>query len=143
MSQPEQSPWPFPTGRERPIVESPPGWLMLPVLVGNDRSTPPIGIVRLQASRLPRTPDWCLSLAYTSPPVVRRDRPTVGAYQPESMSLEATSALPAPGEPTPIDLCRELRAALGMPDGAMPCSPKEAWDEAIAKVRAQGQGAAP
>lgn len=40
-------------------------------------------------------------------------------------------------EPTPIDLVVELRKAAGLFDGAMPISPKEAWEEAIAVVKYQ------
>jgi hypothetical protein len=32
-------------------------------------------------------------------------------------------------------MCRELREALGMFAGAMPITPKAAWDQAIAEVR--------
>lgn len=38
-------------------------------------------------------------------------------------------------EPDVRQLVSELRNALGMFDGAMPISPKQAWDEAIAEVR--------
>lgn len=38
-------------------------------------------------------------------------------------------------EPDPRDLVRELREALGMFAGALPYSPKQAWEEAIADVR--------
>lgn len=37
--------------------------------------------------------------------------------------------------PHSIVLCAELRRAVGMFDGAMPISPRQAWDEAIARVR--------
>lgn len=37
--------------------------------------------------------------------------------------------------PEPIDLVRELREALGMFAGAMPITPKEAWEEAMTEVR--------
>jgi hypothetical protein len=38
-------------------------------------------------------------------------------------------------DPQPIDLCLELRRVLGLFDGAMPISPKEAWEEALDHVR--------
>lgn len=38
-------------------------------------------------------------------------------------------------QPHPIDLCQELRKAVGLFDGAMVCTPKEAWDEAIARAK--------
>lgn len=38
-------------------------------------------------------------------------------------------------EPTLIDLVRELREAVGLFAGAMPITPKAAWDEAIEKVK--------
>lgn len=38
-------------------------------------------------------------------------------------------------EPTTHDLVVELREALGMFAGAMPISPKQAWDEAIMETR--------
>ena len=50
-------------------------------------------------------------------------------------SLPAAPSSTTPSEPLPIDLARELREALGMFAGAMPCSPKQAWDEAIVEVR--------
>lgn len=37
-------------------------------------------------------------------------------------------------ERTPQDLCAELREALGLFAGAMPVSPRVAWEEAMAKV---------
>lgn len=43
-------------------------------------------------------------------------------------------------EPSPIDLVRELREALGMFDGAMPITPKAAWEEAIERVRGLTEG---
>lgn len=48
-------------------------------------------------------------------------------------------------EPDPRDLVRELREALGMFAGALPYSPKQAWEEAIAEVRRirQDRDAAP
>lgn len=48
------------------------------------------------------------------------------------MSSERGHAVP---EPSAIDLTRELREALGMFAGAMPVSPKAAWEEALADVR--------
>lgn len=39
-------------------------------------------------------------------------------------------------QPTLKHLVHDLRGALGMFNGAMPISPKEAWEEAIAKVQA-------
>lgn len=33
-----------------------------------------------------------------------------------------------------VEMVRELRTALGMFAGAMPITPKEAWDEAIARA---------
>ncbi len=36
--------------------------------------------------------------------------------------------------PTLIDLVQELRRTLGLFDGAMPVTPKAAWDEAIGEV---------
>ncbi len=36
--------------------------------------------------------------------------------------------------PHPIDLARELRETLGLPAGALPITPRQAWDEAIAEV---------
>lgn len=41
--------------------------------------------------------------------------------------------------PTLIDLVRELRGAVGLFDGAMPITPKAAWEEAIEKVKALAQ----
>jgi hypothetical protein len=38
-------------------------------------------------------------------------------------------------QPHPIDLARELREVLGLPSGALPITPKAAWDEAIEHVR--------
>ena len=38
-------------------------------------------------------------------------------------------------EPKPIDLVRELRAALGWPDVALACSPQRAWEIALEAVR--------
>lgn len=38
-------------------------------------------------------------------------------------------------DPDPRDLVRELRAALGLFAGALPYSPKQAWEEAIEVVR--------
>lgn len=38
-------------------------------------------------------------------------------------------------EPTPIDLVHQLREALGWPVVAMPCSPEEAWAQAVRQVR--------
>ncbi len=48
-----------------------------------------------------------------------------------------TPAPPAgrPEAPEPIDLVRQLREALGLFAGAMPISPKQAWEEALAVVR--------
>lgn len=43
-------------------------------------------------------------------------------------------------EPEPIDLVRELRETLGLFAGAMPCSPQEAWNEALDKVRGLMEG---
>lgn len=43
-------------------------------------------------------------------------------------------------EPNPLDLVRELRCALGLFDGAMPITPKEAWDEAIDLARRLAAG---
>lgn len=43
-------------------------------------------------------------------------------------------------QPTPIDLVRELREALGMFAGAMPITPQQAWDEALERVRGLAQG---
>lgn len=43
-----------------------------------------------------------------------------------------------PPDPTPTDLVRELRRAVGLFDGAMPITPKQAWEEAlevVAKLR--------
>jgi hypothetical protein len=37
-------------------------------------------------------------------------------------------------EPEPIELVQELRRTVGLFDGAMPITPKEAWEEAIAEV---------
>lgn len=37
--------------------------------------------------------------------------------------------------PAPIDLVRELREALGVFAGAMPISPKQAWEEALDVAR--------
>ena len=36
--------------------------------------------------------------------------------------------------PDLIDLVQELRRTVGLFDGAMPISPKQAWEEAIAEV---------
>jgi hypothetical protein len=36
--------------------------------------------------------------------------------------------------PDRIELVQELRRAIGLFDGAMPITPKEAWEEAIAEV---------
>ncbi len=36
--------------------------------------------------------------------------------------------------PTLIDLVQELRRTVGLFDGAMPVTPKAAWDEAIGEV---------
>lgn len=38
-------------------------------------------------------------------------------------------------DPDPRDLVRQLRVALGWADVALPISPKQAWEEAIATVR--------
>lgn len=43
-------------------------------------------------------------------------------------------------EPTLVDLVRELRQALGLFDGAMPVTPKEAWEEALSMVHDLTQG---
>lgn len=67
-------------------------------------------------------------------------REAVGAlfFVPEGLAL-ARSVLAeqteAGEQPQPIDLIRELRTALGLFDGAMPVSPKQAWEEALAEVR--------
>jgi hypothetical protein len=37
--------------------------------------------------------------------------------------------------PDPIDLVRQLREALGLFAGAMPITPKQAWEEAITEVK--------
>lgn len=37
--------------------------------------------------------------------------------------------------PDVIDLIRELRREVGLFDGAMPITPKQAWEEAIERVR--------
>ena len=42
--------------------------------------------------------------------------------------------------PDPHELIRELREALGLFAGAMPMSPKQAWDEAITNVRGRWPG---
>jgi hypothetical protein len=39
------------------------------------------------------------------------------------------------GDPDPRDLVHELREALGWPVVALPISPKQAWEEALAAVR--------
>lgn len=38
-------------------------------------------------------------------------------------------------EPDPIDLVHELREALGWPVVALPISPQQAWEQALAEVR--------
>ena len=38
-------------------------------------------------------------------------------------------------DPTPVDLVHELREALGLFSGAMPITPKAAWEEALDVVR--------
>jgi hypothetical protein len=38
-------------------------------------------------------------------------------------------------DPTPTELVRELRDAVGLFSGAMPISPRQAWDEAIAVAK--------
>jgi hypothetical protein len=38
-------------------------------------------------------------------------------------------------EPTLIDLVQELRHAVGLFDGAMTITPKQAWEEAIAEIK--------
>ena len=42
--------------------------------------------------------------------------------------------------PEPLDLVRELRQAVGLFDGAMPITPKRAWDEAIDRARQLAAG---
>lgn len=42
---------------------------------------------------------------------------------------------PSDPDPDPRDLVRELREACGLFVGALPYSPKRAWEEAIAEVR--------
>lgn len=44
-------------------------------------------------------------------------------------------------EPTLVDLVQELRLAVGLFDGAMPCSPRQAWGEALERVRLLKAGA--
>jgi hypothetical protein len=39
-----------------------------------------------------------------------------------------------PYQPHPIDLVQELRRTVGLFDGAMPITPKKAWEEAIEEV---------
>jgi hypothetical protein len=43
-------------------------------------------------------------------------------------------------EPSLIDLVQELRRTVGLFDGAMPVTPKEAWEEAIREVEKLVQG---
>lgn len=57
------------------------------------------------------------------------------AFPVYAAPVSAGAPTPVAAEPQPIDLCRELREALGMFAGSMPCTPKQAWDEAIAKAR--------
>ena len=41
----------------------------------------------------------------------------------------------SPDNPHYLDLVRELREAVGLFAGAMPITPKQAWDQAIAEVK--------
>lgn len=43
-------------------------------------------------------------------------------------------------DPTLIDLVRELRQTVGLFDGAIAATPKEAWAEAIEQVRGLREG---
>lgn len=43
---------------------------------------------------------------------------------------------PITKQPHPIDLCREFREVLGLPAGALACSPEQAWTEAVGAVLA-------
>jgi hypothetical protein len=38
-------------------------------------------------------------------------------------------------DPTPMELCHELREAVELPTSALPMSPKQAWAEAVGRVR--------
>jgi hypothetical protein len=49
--------------------------------------------------------------------------------------VTADDAGPEQGEPQLIDLVRQLRTALGLPDVALPRSPKAVWEEALDEVR--------
>ena len=60
--------------------------------------------------------EWC----YPHAPCVRCELPTLRAK--------------ADAEPSALDLVRELREALGLFSGAMPVTPKHAWDEALTQV---------
>lgn len=44
------------------------------------------------------------------------------------------------GEPTPSDLVQELREACGLFGGSMSVTPKQAWEQAIERVKAMRDG---
>ncbi len=64
-------------------------------------------------------------------------RATIAAFD-----ASLRTAWTRPGQPHPIDLCQELREAVGLFSGAMVCTPKEAWDEAIKRCRQRFQAPA-
>jgi hypothetical protein len=43
-------------------------------------------------------------------------------------------------EPEPIELVRQLRTALGLPDVALPATPQQVWEDALAHVRGLAEG---
>jgi hypothetical protein len=44
------------------------------------------------------------------------------------------------GWPEPIEFIRQLRRTVGLFDGAMPITPKQAWEEALDRVRVAMEG---
>lgn len=106
-----------------------------PVFIFRARDVHARSTLRFYSNVLPRgTAHW---LAVMNRVI---DFDTWATANPERMrepdTADPAAADPAPFQPHPIDLCAELRRAVGLFDGAMPKSPKEAWDEAIARVRA-------